>query len=266
MKKGRKKLRINFKRFFIAFIMPIVLIIFAIYFLVFKSNIFKTSVEAISDNHSNASENLNDFPIIKIEENPNYSGVGQKLVTGMDGYSTTFTTTSGKTYIEYKQNGTSSWATLPYWSDTMATDGCGITSMAIILSGQGSKTTPENLRQTYSPVLKADNISAELSNSYGINNTDFFYDSVHLSGDYIKEHLNSNGPVLVCVWNKPSENRWTTQSHYMVLLAVDSEGLVYVSNPNGLDGTNKASGWYNFDEEIAPFLAKALFVNALTNV
>lgn len=266
MKRVKKKLKINFVRFFITFIVPVTLIIFAICFLFFKSTLFNTSVETVADNSSNIFSNLNNFPIINVDINPNYSGIGQKLVSGMDGYSKTFTTTSGRTYNEYKQNGTSSWANNPYWSDTMATDGCGITAMAIILSGQGSNLTPENLRQTYSPVLKADNISAELTRSYGVNNTDFFYDSTHLGSEFVKNHLNSNGPVLVCVWNKPTENRWTTQSHYMVLLAVDSEGLVYVSNPNGLDGTSKASGWYDFDEEIAPFLAKALFINYPANV
>ena len=48
-------------------------------------------------------------------------------------------------------------------------------------------------------------------------------------------HLETNKPIIVCVWNKPTDNRWTTASHYMVLLATDGNNMVYVSNPNGLE-------------------------------
>lgn len=258
MKKVKRKL--NLKRFLFAFIIPVCLISFIAYVFVCKPDIFSNSIETITNNIASSSGNSNNYDIIKIDVNSNYSGVGQEAIYNKDGYTKTFTTTDGKKFIEYKQNGTASWANNPYWSDTMATDGCGITAMSIILSGYGKTITPEDLRQVYSPVLKADNISSELSNSYGIKNTNFFYDSVHLSSEYIKEQLSSNVPVLICVWNKPTENRWTTQSHYMVLLAVDSEGLVYVCNPNGLDNTSKASGWYDLEQEIVPYLAKALYI------
>lgn len=258
MKKVKKKL--NLKRFFVALVMPITVVIFMIYIFVGKPDLFSTSEPTIASSIASSSGNADNYDIIRIDVNPNYEGAGQKAAPNQDGYTKTFTTSDKKKYIEYKQNGTASWANNPYWSDTMASDGCGITAMSIILSGYGKSVTPEDLRSRYSPVLKADNISSELSKYYGIKNTDFFYDSIHLGGEYIKEQLSLNLPVLICVWNKPSENRWTTQSHYMVLLAVDSDGLVYVSNPNGLDDTSKASGWYNFDEEIAPYIAKALFI------
>ena len=258
MRKVKRKL--NLRRFFVALVMPVALVAFVIYIFVSMPDLFSDSKPTIANTIASSSGNANNYDIIRIDVNSNYAGAGQKAAPNQDGYTKTFTTTDGKKYIEYKQNGTASWANNPYWSDTMASDGCGITAMSIILSAYGNAVTPEDLRNRYAPVLKADNISSELSKHYGIKNTDFFYDSVHLSGEYIKEQLRLNLPVLICVWNRPSENRWTTQSHYMVLLAVDSEGLVYVSNPNGLDDTSKASGWYNFDEEIAPYIAKALFI------
>ena len=81
-----------------------------------------------------------------------------------------------------------------------------------------------------------------------------------LSEKSITEHLKENKPVLICVWNKPKENRWTTASHYMVLLACDSNNMVYISNPNGLENNSKSSGWYDF-KEVLPYIAKALYVN-----
>ena len=52
-----------------------------------------------------------DYKIIKKDTNSNYAGIGQKKIKHQDGYFTTFTTEENhpKTYLEYKQNGTSSW-------------------------------------------------------------------------------------------------------------------------------------------------------------
>ena len=104
--------------------------------------------------------------------------------------------------------------------------------MSIILSGYGKDYTPEDLREKYYPVMNYEKLSNELSKTFGIKNSDFYYDSKHLSNDSIIEHLQSNRPIIVCVWNNPTNNRWTTASHYMALLATDGNNMIYVSNPN----------------------------------
>lgn len=207
--------------------------------------------------------NNSEYKTIKQETNKNYSGVGQENTKGKDGYFTTFTTTENykKTYIEYKQNGDSSWSNNQYWSGTMSENGCGITALSIILSGYNRKYSPEDLRQKYYPVLKYDSLSKELSNTFKIENTDFYYDSTYFSKKKLQEHLHTNRPILVCVWNKPHDNRWTTASHYMVLLAADNKDMVYISNPNGGKNDSKSSGWYNF-KEIVPYIAKALYIES----
>ena len=201
------------------------------------------------------------YEIIKQDSNDRYNGIGREKVENKDGYFSTFTTVleNEKTYIEYKQNGDASWSDNSYFGGKMKDTGCGITSLAIILSGYQMSYTPEDLRKKYYPVLDGNQISKELSNTFNISNTDFFFDSDHLSNEYIIEHLKSNRPVLICLWNKPSNNRWTTESHYMVLLATDGYDMVYVSNPNGLLNDSKSSGWYNINE-ITPYLAKALYI------
>lgn len=190
-------------------------------------------------------------------------GSGQERVSDKDGYFTTFTTENNykKTYIEYKQNGTSSWSSKEYWDDNMENSGCGITAISIILSGYGKDFTPDDLRKMYYPVLNGNRISSELTKVFGIQNTNFYFDSIHLSNENIMNHLSSNRPILICVWNKYKENRFTTSSHYMVLLATDGISKVYLSNPNGLDNTNKSSGWYDINE-ITPYVAKALFIES----
>ena len=258
MKKRKKKL--NIKKF-IAFIFIVFLFVYLyqkynyllIEYVSFDS--IKTSLTTLG------SSNTAEYEIIKENSNSNYSGAGQKKVENKDGYFTTFTTIekNKKTYKEYKQNGNSSWSSKEYWGGTMEENGCGITAISIILSGYGKNYTPEDLRKKYYPVLDSSTISTELSKTFQIKNSDFYYDSSHLSNNSIKEHLLTNRPILICVWDKPSDNRWTTASHYMVLLACDNNDMVYVSNPNGLENDSKSSGWYDINE-ITPYIAKALYI------
>ena len=83
--------------------------------------------------------------------------------------------------VKQDTNNNSSWSNKPYWGGTMSENGCGITAISTILSGYNKNYTPEDLRQKYYPVLDNETISKELSNTFHIKNTDFFYDSVHLS-------------------------------------------------------------------------------------
>ncbi len=137
--------------------------------------------------------------------------------------------------------------------------GCGITALSIILSGYNQNYTPEDLRKKYFPVLNYENLSKELSQTFKIENSDFYYDTVHRSKESIIKHLETNRPIIVCVWNENGNNRWTNKSHYMLLLATDGIDMVYISNPNGLENDSKSSGWYNF-REIIPYIAKILYI------
>lgn len=193
--------------------------------------------------------------------NLNYKGIGQKQIKDKDGYSTIFITgeENKKEYIEYKQGKDSSWALNSYWGGTMEDNGCGITSLAIIASGYGKNVTPEDLRKKYEPHLEGDDISKELKNSFNIECTDFIFSSALFSKQKVIEHLQTNRPILICVWNKP-DSKWTLKSHYMVLLATDGENKIYVSNPNGYQ-KKSVSGWYK-TENILPYIAKALFIES----
>lgn len=202
---------------------------------------------------------ISKYKIIKQDYNKNYSGIGQKQVKNKDGYFTTFTTENNKVYIEYKQNGSSSWNNNEYWGGTMEENGCGITALSIILSGYNINYTPEDLRKKYFPVLDYGKLSQELNKTFGIENSDFYFDITHCSKKAIIEHLKTDRPIIVCVWKDKKSNRWTEKSHYMVLLATDGE-KVYVSNPNGLQNQKNSSGWYSIDE-ITPYIAKILYIN-----
>jgi len=252
-----KKKKLNLKKI-ILFLLIITIIIY-----------LKLNIQTINNISSNLVNNISktnndsDYKTIKQDTNTNYSGIGQEKIKNQDGYFTTFTTIENhkKIYKEYKQNGNSSWSEKKYWGGTMTENGCGIAAIATILSGYGKNYTPEDLRKKYYPVLDSNEISQELSKTFDIENTDFYYDTISLSKNKLKEHLKTNRPVLICVWNKPTENRWTTSSHYMVLLATDNKDMVYISNPNGGENNSKSSGWYNF-KEVTPYIAKALYIES----
>ncbi len=253
-KKTRKKL--NKKRLvFSLFLLCIILYLYV--------NSRNTVIE--NTNFISPIENDSGYDIIKQDTNPRYSGIGQEKVKQKDGYFTTFTTENNhqKTYLEYKQNGNASWSNHSYWGDTMAENGCGITVLSIILSGYNQHYTPEDLRKKYYPVMDYEQFPNELSTTFGIKNSGFYYDSEHLSNTAIEEHLLTNRPIIVCLWNTPHDNRWTTASHYMALLATDGNGMVYVSNPNGLENDSKSSGWYDINE-VTPYLAKAIYIEETT--
>ena len=258
MKKAKRR-KLNIKKLII-----FILIIFIISLIYFNfDNVLLQNNNRLSDFKNTLNiNNYSGYDIIKIDNIDSYSGIGQKKVKNKDGYFTTFTTDKNnykKTYIEYKQNGDSSWSNNEYWGSTMSENGCGITVMSIILSGYGKNYSPEDLRKKYYPVMDYENFSIELSKTFDIKNSDFYYDSVHLSKKSIVSHLSTNRPIIVCVWNKPNNNRWTTASHYMALLATDGNNMIYVSNPNGLENDSKSSGWYDINE-IVPYLAKALYI------
>ena len=202
---------------------------------------------------------------INVEElshNVGYAGVGQKEVKGMDGYDTTFTAVDGKVYKEYKQVGNASYKNNEYWDGTFEENGCGLAAIATLLSGYGYDYTPEDLRKIYvnfeGEHLEGDQMSSELTNRFEIANTDFLYASLYFEKEYVMEQLSKNKPILICVWNTP-DSTWTTSSHYMLLLATDNQNKVYVSNPNGLYGKIKMSGWYD-TESILPYIAKAMYI------
>lgn len=187
--------------------------------------------------------------------------IGQTIIKNSDGYTTTFTisnTEYPKTYIEYKQN-LGSWSENSYWGGTMTDNGCGITAISIIASGYGSSLTPEDLRDKYYPHLDATKIEYAI-NSFGIECTEFYFDSSRINTKYISDWLKTSRPVLICL-DSSKKNIWTEASHYMAILDINENGEFYISNPNGLDETEKASGWYD-PSEVIPYVAKVLFIES----
>lgn len=115
----------------------------------------------------------------------------------------------------------------------------GLLHLQLLQVGYGLKTTPEDLRQKYYPHLDGEDINDALEDM-GFKCTDFYFHKSYLNKKYITDWLKTNRPILVCLGSN-KENKWTSSSHYMVLLDVNDEGYVYISNPNGLEEEDTAS-------------------------
>ena len=144
MKKKGKKL--NFKRIVILLFVALIL------YISFRNYLFSGSASNSISQITDSSK----YEIIKLDTNSNYSGIGQEKIKNKDGYFTTFTTKgpNAKTYNEYKQNGSASWADNKYWGSTMRENGCGIVAIATILSGYNKNFTPEDLKKILSRFKK----------------------------------------------------------------------------------------------------------------
>ena len=103
----------------------------------------------------------------------------------------------------------------------------------------GLNITPDDLREKYYPHLEGEDMKNAL-NSMGLKCTNFYYHSSYLSKKHMSDWLKTNRPIIICLGSE-KENSCTATSHYMVLLDINEQGLVYVSNPNGLEGKERAS-------------------------
>ncbi|MEE0865582.1 MAG: C39 family peptidase [Clostridia bacterium] len=125
-----------------------------------------------------------------------------------------------RTYRNYKQY-EGSYAGIPYWNGNIASDGCGPTSVAIVLSGYGYDYDPGKVVET---MIIKDSSSFEhlrqaLKDIGNIDAEDHYGEGT--SGDIqtIRENLKNGRPVIV---NAPG--------HYIVLIGEDNNGKLIVSD------------------------------------
>lgn len=163
-----------------------------------------------------------------------------------DGYDQIFTLGENK-YKEYKQNrGTyrthrwghdiSSKVGLNY--PAIWLNGCGPTSVAIVMSGYGFNVNPANTADKMN-ATGAGNTSSGASlrkvvTSYGIA----AHEDYNLSTEKLIAQLKTGRPVILSV-NSNHNNLFTSSGHIITLLAINEQNQIYVSNPN----TARAGGW-----------------------
>lgn len=158
-----------------------------------------------------------------------------------DGYPDgTFTSSNGITYKQYKQ-GSGSYSTQKYSQGTISSSGCGPTSVAILASGlingsiTPSRTASDMSKMCVSSTIctGASNLSQEMKN-LGMSDVQQIYNE---SVNDITSALRSGKVMVISVG---SGTGFTSFSHIMAVVDINSTGQVYVINPS----SSKPTGWY----------------------
>ena len=213
----------------------------------YKPPISDTWLSVHTEPYSDGSDYTSSTDSGTVSSNPAGSlaaNTGSKVVNGAT--VATYTSSSGKTYSEFKQN-VGPWAGCRYGNKTIAAQGCNVTSIAIALSGYGYDFTPAN----YQGGLK----SADMEVKKHLKGTQ---QRVHAAGsegrananlsanhkNAILDHLKTGNAVIIHVLGarKGYSSNYTRNQHWMVLLDVNGN-QVYVSNPS----SSSKNGWVDID-------------------
>lgn len=146
-----------------------------------------------------------------------------------------------KQYNVYAQGYNDVWGDLPYWNHNYGYSACGITSVAIILTGFGVDIDPPGVNAdgiiTNGNTLPLE-LSAELA-KYGLKTTSYVTDK-----NKVIEHLKTGNPVLINIHNS-TIGRTPYEGHYLTLLGIDASGKIFLGDPAG-GGNN--TDYYTEDE------------------
>jgi len=120
--KKRKESKLKFSRILLVLLIVVFLAYVSIRFTI--GLIDKNLGKNIASSFSSVLSSTPKYEIIKEDINENYAGKRKReSPSEKTGYATTFTTIdkNKKIYLEYKQNGNSSWSQKEYWDNNMET-------------------------------------------------------------------------------------------------------------------------------------------------
>ena len=167
----------------------------------------------------------------------------------------TFTSTSGKTYKNYKQcynqYGNTGKASQYGW---LCNQGCGLTSAAIILSSINPSITPEFIWDDYRQYYGEPGVPvASYFTRYGMtvqskDNEESGSTTATFTKQELITHLKSGGAAVMRFSAIPciiDGTEWTKKNHYVAVLGYrEKDDSIYISNPGDAWAKN---GWYKAD-------------------
>ncbi|MBP3596626.1 MAG: C39 family peptidase [Clostridia bacterium] len=187
-----------------------------------------------------------------------------EMVSGGDGYEV-IVKANGIEYKSFKQN-KGTYSSIPCASSTISGDGCGITSLAIILSAYGIDTNPGDVCE------KAGGSNywrsfGELQNTakdgYGIE----FSDPIDVNkdanpGEILRDAFAEGKPALILVGDGEYNNvKYTIGAHYMVAIGVDKDGHLIIIDCFESEREGYRKGYIDTDCSIELFFEKYMYDN-----
>lgn len=173
---------------------------------------------------------------------------GETIPADGDGYAQTYTSSTGRTYREYKQ-WMGSYAQLPFSyfpGETIASAGCSVTSVAVVTSGYNNNQTPGTLSSRV-PTL------ASLMSEGGAECSG--YESADVA------RLTSGNPAIVSISGTLVTERGSKYygGHYIAILDGRNGNEVYVSDVGANDAY--CGGWTDVQNIINIVSQGVLYVN-----
>lgn len=147
-----------------------------------------------------------------------------------------YTARNKKVFTLYKQTDYNQW----YWDNTIATDGCGPTSCAIIASGYGSKDSPATVVNNNGCWYGAVDPMVRYLRNKGIK--DVFVET-YPSNNYILQKLEEGYKIIVNVQDGYVGSQYYWGHYYTILDVQKGTSKVFVGEPY-----TPRNGWYDISE------------------
>ena len=159
----------------------------------------------------------------------------------------------------YAQSGGQPWSDLPFGDGTIATSGCSLTSLSMLISYQlGSWVYPSDVYNKLIEVKgdynafhvkgtgqNCSGLYSTMASAYGLK-----YKSLP-SMDAVLTELRKGNPVAMST-KKGTDGYFTKSAHIIVLTGVDAAGNIYVNDPNS---SHQA---YSYQAYSSAFISKYL--------
>lgn len=184
-----------------------------------------------------------------ITEGTNFTGWNS---TSGDGVMMIYTA-NNHSYKVYCQ-GSGSYSSTPYWDGTVKSDGCGITSTSIILTGYGVDANPDTvIKDGLCPNGNDYGFYVKELEKYGIK-SHIIYSG---SKEEILSALKAGRPVIANVKGGIPIGNKGYKGHYVTLLGMDASGQIFLGDPGSTDN----SGYYDQSKIFTGAIVGAIIID-----
>ena len=185
-----------------------------------------------------------------ITEGTNFSGWGSASGDGV----MMIYTANNHSYKVYCQ-GSGSYTNTPYWDGNVRSDGCGITSTSIILTGYGVDANPDTvIKDGLCPNGNNYEFYVKELEKYGIK-SHIIYSG---SEEEILNALKAGRPVIANVKGGIPIGNKGYGGHYVTLLGMDASGRIFLGDP----GDTCNSGYYDQSKIFTGAIKGAIIIDS----
>ena len=195
-----------------------------------------TTKESTTSSNSNKQQSSNSNKQTYSSRTSNSSSLAyvDESASGDGYYNTTTYQFNGVTYKNYKQF-SGSYADDKFWNGTYKTSACGPTSAAILASGYGCEEGPKYFGDIIKSSTTFEKISKSLE-TVGITGTWKTFGKTEAATQeclaMAEAALAEGKPIIMLTGKtKGSTHQYTSSGHFLVILGVEEDGRLIISNP-----------------------------------